>query len=77
MSLLLWVATTIVGSHRVCQNACRRENVVAMPGGHVASQNDLEICVASTQDQSILQIPKGMLVNLTYNWQGEKVLSVI
>ena len=51
----------------------QRENVVAAPGGHAASQNDLEICLASTQEQSILWIPKGMLVNLTYNWQGEKV----
>ena len=46
---------------------CRRENVVAAPGGHAARRNDLEICLASTQDQSILQIPKGVPVNLTCN----------
>ena len=45
----------------------QRENVVAAPGGHAASQNDPEICLASTQDQLILRIPKGVPVNLTCN----------
>ena len=37
---------TIMGSHRAFQNACRRENMVATPGGHAASQNNLEIYLA-------------------------------
>ena len=32
----------------------RRKNMVAAPGGHAVSQNDLEICLASMQDQSTL-----------------------
>jgi len=47
--------------------SCRRENMVAAPGGHAASRNDLEICLTSMQDQSILRIPKGVPVNLTCN----------
>ena len=49
------------------QSHCHSKNVVAAPGGHAASRNDLEICLASTQDQSTLRIPKGVPVNLTYN----------
>ena len=50
MSILWFGCCVILNSHTFC----RRENIVAAPGGHAASQNDLEICLASTQDQSIL-----------------------
>ena len=63
-----WLLINRLWSHRPCQNACRYENVVAAPGGHAASRNDMEICLASTQDQSIMRIPKDMPVNLTGNW---------
>ena len=49
------------------EDLCWCENMVATPGGHAASRNDLEICLASMQDQSIPRIPKGVPVNLTYN----------
>ena len=49
------------------QYHCQHQNMVAAPGGYAASRNDLEICLASTQDQSTLRIHKDVPINLTYN----------
>ena len=44
--------------------------------GTIWARSTRRSCLASQQDQSILKILKGVLVNLTCNWQENEVLSV-
>ena len=45
--------------------------------GTIWARSTRRSCLTSQQEQSILKIPKGVPVNLTGNWQGEVVLSVV